>query len=92
METLLCTICNNTATKWCSQCHGSKYCSKECQKKDWPQQKKYCEPGYFDDTKEGTKETRAFTSIKICQFIFAYTRYSERSATSEFENIINPSM
>jgi hypothetical protein len=38
-----CTLCLKPATKVCSRCHFYRYCSLECQKKDWPKHKVDCE-------------------------------------------------
>jgi hypothetical protein len=40
----LCQYCKNRSehTKVCSACKGVRYCSKECQKADWPQHKLKC--------------------------------------------------
>lgn len=37
-----CTICNASDAKLCSSCHSISYCSKECQKADWPLHKTIC--------------------------------------------------
>jgi len=37
-----CTVCNKTATKRCSRCHGAYYCSTECQRRDWSSHKLHC--------------------------------------------------
>ncbi|KAH3745501.1 hypothetical protein Pelo_13110 [Pelomyxa schiedti] len=37
-----CTVCNKPTTKQCSVCGKVRYCSKECQKKDWPAHKLVC--------------------------------------------------
>lgn len=31
----LCPVCPNPSSKICTRCHNIKYCSRECQKKDW---------------------------------------------------------
>jgi hypothetical protein len=38
----VCQVCNAKVTKRCSACHTVGYCSRECQKKHWPEHKKVC--------------------------------------------------
>jgi hypothetical protein len=38
----LCKICNKPGDSKCARCKKIHYCSVECQKKDWPEHKKYC--------------------------------------------------
>ncbi|KKY27142.1 putative zinc finger mynd-type protein [Diplodia seriata] len=38
----LCQACNNPSQQTCSRCHCSRYCSKKCQKADWPTHKLLC--------------------------------------------------
>jgi hypothetical protein len=37
-----CFMCNNVTSKKCGSCRNTFYCSIECQRKDWPEHKKYC--------------------------------------------------
>ena len=37
-----CAICDSSDSKFCSLCHSILYCSRECQKTDWPLHKKVC--------------------------------------------------
>ncbi|KAL7279459.1 hypothetical protein ACG7TL_007302 [Trametes sanguinea] len=39
-----CTVCRkkDVQLKWCAKCHKTWYCSKECQKLDWPSHKQTC--------------------------------------------------
>ena len=38
-----CIVCrNNNDMSWCSACNIVGYCSKKCQKEDWPIHKLYC--------------------------------------------------
>lgn len=37
-----CTICNGSNAKLCSLCHSISYCSRECQKADWPLHRTIC--------------------------------------------------
>jgi hypothetical protein len=39
---MLCSKCNAPGTNWCSTCGSSHYCSKLCQKDDWPVHKLLC--------------------------------------------------
>lgn len=39
-----CNKCQKFASSRCSKCDKTKYCSKECQKSDWPEHKKICQP------------------------------------------------
>ena len=57
----LCSICANEYKFICGKCKKAKYCSKECQKKAWPQHKKTCIP--FD------KPLWAYNSSEVAQFI-----------------------
>jgi hypothetical protein len=34
--------CSNEGAKFCSGCHRTKYCSRECQKKDWKKHESLC--------------------------------------------------
>lgn len=38
----LCAMCNSPTTNTCSSCKGANYCSKICQKSDWPLHKLCC--------------------------------------------------
>ena len=37
-----CAICDSSDSKFCSLCHSILYCSRECQKTDWPLHKMVC--------------------------------------------------
>ncbi|GES99070.1 hypothetical protein RCL_jg9194.t1 [Rhizophagus clarus] len=37
-----CSVCENPTTKCCSRCHTKYYCSKSCQKKDYPNHVRDC--------------------------------------------------
>jgi hypothetical protein len=52
----ICSVCGNTnkKLKYCGRCHNKKYCSPECQKKDWPSHKLVCKKNFID--KITTKE------------------------------------
>ncbi|KAH7091649.1 hypothetical protein FB567DRAFT_617310, partial [Paraphoma chrysanthemicola] len=39
---MLCTMCNEEGTLSCAGCHDIRYCSKTCQKMDWPLHKLVC--------------------------------------------------
>jgi hypothetical protein len=41
-EPQLCSICSQQASNVCQSCHCSRYCSKDCQKLDWPSHKLIC--------------------------------------------------
>ncbi|KIY44237.1 hypothetical protein FISHEDRAFT_52392 [Fistulina hepatica ATCC 64428] len=46
-ETKTCEFCRATSDqplRCCSRCHIVRYCSQECQRTDWPQHKRLCEP------------------------------------------------
>jgi hypothetical protein len=49
-----CNTCGATppALSKCAACGAVKYCSKECQKKDWKQHKKVCKPKQGGGVKE----------------------------------------
>ncbi|XP_057666323.1 SET domain-containing protein SmydA-8-like [Diorhabda carinulata] len=51
-EETKCQVCRKPASNRCSGCHFVHYCSKEHQKSDWKQHKKYCKPFkvYIDET------------------------------------------
>jgi len=40
----VCYICSNKSKHVCSICNKTKYCSKKCQKYDWSDHKKICQP------------------------------------------------
>ena len=42
IEKIKCELCTNAGTKKCSVCQKARYCSKECQKADWPFHKTRC--------------------------------------------------
>jgi hypothetical protein len=42
MAPLTCTMCNTSDAKSCAVCHSASYCSKACQKADWPVHKIIC--------------------------------------------------
>ncbi|KAF7343171.1 MYND domain protein [Mycena venus] len=46
----LTVFADRSALKKCAQCQHSWYCSRECQKKDWPSHKKICGNNSFDST------------------------------------------
>ncbi|KAN0080597.1 hypothetical protein V8E54_003801 [Elaphomyces granulatus] len=37
-----CLMCSATEAKSCLSCHSASYCSKKCQKEDWPLHKRLC--------------------------------------------------
>ena len=39
-----CALCNCEATSTCSKCKSTHYCSRNCQKSDWKNHKKTCNP------------------------------------------------
>ncbi|KAJ6525001.1 hypothetical protein B0H19DRAFT_1199624 [Mycena capillaripes] len=43
-------VADRLALKKCARCQHSWYCSRECQKKDWPSHKKICGNDSFDST------------------------------------------
>ncbi len=42
---LVCSVCNKAEGKIqrCARCHITRYCSRECQTKDWPKHRKTCQ-------------------------------------------------
>ncbi|KAF9560651.1 hypothetical protein CPC08DRAFT_665197 [Agrocybe pediades] len=46
-----CSVCGKSegvTIQQCSQCRNRKYCSRECQTKDWPTHKKDCNKPWYD--------------------------------------------
>jgi hypothetical protein len=39
---MLCTVCGKLEVQFCKQCKSARYCSKACQKVDWPIHKRLC--------------------------------------------------
>ena len=39
---IICYVCGSESAKQCTGCHTISYCSKDCQKKDWPYHKHSC--------------------------------------------------
>ena len=64
--------------KWCSRCRTIKYCSPECQKKDWPKHKPICANLDFDKNKEYVREIRSFVTPKVHHFLAAFSYYSRQ--------------
>lgn len=54
----LCPVCNESeATLTCSRCKKRRYCSRECQRKEWKRHKMYCRaPAAADEKVTGLKE------------------------------------
>jgi SAM-dependent methyltransferase len=52
----ICFSCNKTSEKLsqCAKCHFAKYCSRECQSKDWPEHKIVCKAAVTKDEVSGT--------------------------------------
>lgn len=61
-------VCRNpectkmTELKNCSRCKRAKYCSKECQRKDWKEHKPLCVPGEEVDSKTEEKDMEAVSA------------------------------
>jgi hypothetical protein len=51
----LCTMCDKQGANACSSCHSIRYCSKLCQKTDWPLHKLLCKTYQDFDDKERPK-------------------------------------
>ncbi|KAI0656417.1 ankyrin [Cubamyces menziesii] len=47
-----CAVCSRTDVqlKWCARCHQTWYCSRECQRLDWPTHRQSCVPHTEDST------------------------------------------
>ncbi|KAI1399818.1 hypothetical protein F4819DRAFT_399059 [Hypoxylon fuscum] len=52
-----CIVCNKSDTQFCNRCRSTRYCSKVCQRADWPTHKLLCAPfSNFDATKRPSKD------------------------------------
>ena len=40
----VCTICDKASAKFCNRCKSARYCSKKCQRSDWPIHRLLCGP------------------------------------------------
>ncbi|KAG6370251.1 hypothetical protein JVT61DRAFT_12195 [Boletus reticuloceps] len=62
-----CTTCSTTRPKLqtCKQCKSVWYCSKECQRKDWPRHKAWCTPS------DRPKGTRKLVETFVCNVTLA---------------------
>ncbi|KAF2134700.1 hypothetical protein P153DRAFT_329293 [Dothidotthia symphoricarpi CBS 119687] len=60
-NSILCAMCTEVGTKVCSGCHEIRYCSKQCQKSDWPIHKLLCKTlDDFSDDKRPQKDGREY--------------------------------
>jgi hypothetical protein len=70
--------------KWCGKCKTTKYCSKECQKKDWPRHKLHCE--YSDPHAYFTIcELREIIDGEFGSIIEAYAHYATNICEDKVE-------
>ncbi|CAM6113755.1 unnamed protein product [Calypogeia fissa] len=79
---VLCTICDSNGTQFCTQCRTLRYCSKECQRIDWPTHKLLCRSFSDFRTPPGPTFKRAIlfpVSEKTPKFIWLkiLTKYDE---------------
>lgn len=54
-----CGVCDSTVAQWCKQCHSIGYCSRECQKSDWPSHKLLCSKYSEDNERPSPLHRRA---------------------------------
>lgn len=55
-STLFCQLCGKRASMMCGKCFSTRYCSEECQKRDWPSHKPSCMHDDYDPAALGLKE------------------------------------
>ncbi|MCJ1429496.1 hypothetical protein MMC29_007411 [Sticta canariensis] len=70
--------CTATGTKTCVRCRQSAYCSKLCQKEDWPQHKGSCKPAPVDDSGDAkNKEKSQIPCVKLYGQACGGSRYED---------------
>lgn len=76
-ENQICPVCHKLSDKlkWCGKCKAVKYCSAECQSKDWGFHKLNCQFLQEKDMKTIVSDIRSFTTQKMKCFLFAYSYY-----------------
>src|SRR5260221_1117169 len=73
-HTTKCSACSEEAARHCLGCYTVAYCSKECQKLDWPDHKNAC--NLDSETKLVNKCKGLFNRVELLQRIILTLRYA----------------
>jgi len=62
---------------WCSHCHLAKYCSNECQKKDWNNHREFCKSQNPAVNKKFVELCRKISTGEVSKIFAAYAYYAK---------------
>ncbi len=70
----MCNFCKRytTESKRCSACKSVRYCSVDCQKKDWPEHKKICASLKGDDNLQVSSKERDIDRTASKEYVFSH--------------------